>query len=642
MSQPILEVSGVSKSYEHGKQTVLADISLTVHAGEFVAVLGQSGAGKSTLLNLLGLLDEPDSGSLRIDGLETMGIPERQRDALRAEKLGFVFQDSFVLPSETVARNVALPLRMNRIVHTDQVATVVESLRHFGLLEKADQVAGSLSGGERQRVAFARAIASAPVVLLADEPTGNLDSANTHRVMQLLKNLNEQGTTIVLITHSEEVAAAAGRRIRIIDGELHEDSAASHEEAPVSAPSAAESVVEETLPAATAPQRRRPAGRWHLAEALTALLLSPVRSATILAAFLIAVGGLVVAVNLTSSAADQVSSTLSAAALDEVIVRLDSPEAASEAAAQISQIEGVIGASSITQTASNDVDVTRPVGGTVIPLAADIRSVDGAYLGINGISVWPAQAAELLTARQGTPTVILGREIATEWGIPDGRVGDVVTIADQRAVIVGFITGADRDPTLARAVLVSQGEFTSPTGSTYSVLVRTEPGLPARIAEAIPLTVAPGSPESVRVQTVADLRDLAQGVNSDLASNVLVISAVLLVLVCLTCSISMFLTVLARTREIALRRAVGATRRDIRILFLAEGFLLGLSGGLAGASLGIAATTVACLLLRWAPTFDPLGALVAVLVGTTAGALSSVIPARRAALIEPARALRTV
>lgn len=643
MSHPLLSLIDVSRSFPTGTTLALDNVSVDISEGEFVAIVGQSGAGKSTLLNVLGLLDNPTSGEYLINGANPNGLSDSERDRLRAVTFGFVFQDSFILPQESVARNVALPLRMEGVDPLDQIQMVELALAEFALLEKANQSAGTLSGGERQRVAFARAIVGKPLVLLADEPTGNLDSANSRRVMDHLSRLHRQGVTVVVITHSDEVAATAGRQIRISDGRIVADSLLL---SPVpSRARRARRARSESLPiAAEDRSSRRGVGkgrRWHAAEALTALLLSPIRSMTILLAFIVAVAGLVAAVNLTATAASQVSNKLSAAALDQVVVHFRSPEELQLGADRVRSLDGVVAVASDLQIEPGDAHLGRTVGSLSFDFPSRVRVVDPAFLDLNEIVVAPSNAPSLFAAEDGSPTAVLGPDIAADLGLNTSRVGEIIKVNEQDVVVVGYIQSSTRDVTLSRAVLVSQADFVLPESGTWQLLVRTESGLPAKIAEALPLTIDPVHPEDVRVETVADLRELTSGVNGDLAVNVLVISSVLLVLVCLTSSISMFLTVLARTREIALRRAVGASKVDVRTLFLMEGAILGLAGGVAGCSLGIAATSAVCLVLGWAPTFDPVGALAAVAASLLAGAASAIVPARRAAATEPALALRS-
>jgi putative ABC transport system ATP-binding protein len=212
-------VSGVRKSFENGRVPALRDVSFRVDPGELVALTGASGSGKSTLLNLLGALDVPDAGSIEVDGrpLDELGSPS----TYRAGTVGFIFQGHNLLPTLTAGENVQVPM-FGRIARREREARARELLREVGLESRFDARPGVLSGGERQRVAIARALANDPRLLLADEPTGALDSVTGRQVLDLLDRLRVvRGMTIVLVTNDEEVAAHAGRTLRLRDGIIH-------------------------------------------------------------------------------------------------------------------------------------------------------------------------------------------------------------------------------------------------------------------------------------------------------------------------------------------------------------------------------------------------------------------------------------
>lgn len=221
MTDELLRLLGVSRCYE-GPPPVraLTDVDLTVHRGELFAVTGFSGSGKTTLLNILGLLDEPTEGTYRIRGRPAPALRTRTADEFRGRTFGFVFQSAHLLPDRTVAVNVALPLRIGRYDVAGRGRRVAEALDQVGLLHRARVKAVDLSGGERQRAAAARALVARPEVLLADEPTGNLDSENARRIMEILGDLNDQGLTVGVITHDESVATLAPWRITVADGRL--------------------------------------------------------------------------------------------------------------------------------------------------------------------------------------------------------------------------------------------------------------------------------------------------------------------------------------------------------------------------------------------------------------------------------------
>lgn len=226
----LLEALNLKKYYGKGSYLVKAvdDISFGIDEGEFVAVVGTSGSGKTTLLNLLGGLDTADSGKVVIRGKSLLELGDEERTVFRRRNIGFVFQNYNLLPEANVYQNIILPIRLDGSKNVDEeyVAGLIEKL---GLGDKLRVRPNQLSGGQQQRVAIARAIAQAPPIILADEPTGNLDSGSTKEIMGILKGLHEEGRTVILITHDNEIAAQAKRVIKIMDGRIVSDSAEGEE-----------------------------------------------------------------------------------------------------------------------------------------------------------------------------------------------------------------------------------------------------------------------------------------------------------------------------------------------------------------------------------------------------------------------------
>nr|WP_244303395.1 ABC transporter ATP-binding protein [Leucobacter coleopterorum] len=202
------------------KVFALRGIDLTIERGDYLAIVGPSGSGKSTMLNALGLLDRPSTGKFLFEGIDTAELSDDERAALRGNAIGFVFQSFHLLPTRTVLENVMLATAYAGVPKTEREALARESLTKVGLDHRVEFFPNRLSGGERQRVAIARAVCTSPRLLLADEPTGNLDRQNSEIVMRLFEELGEEGLTIVMITHDETVAASAKRRVRMQDGEL--------------------------------------------------------------------------------------------------------------------------------------------------------------------------------------------------------------------------------------------------------------------------------------------------------------------------------------------------------------------------------------------------------------------------------------
>jgi putative ABC transport system ATP-binding protein len=225
-SGKVFELSAIRRIYKVGSELVYAldGVDLSIHDREFIAVTGTSGSGKSTLMHTLGFMDSPTSGRMDFEGRDVSAIGRGERARLRATRIGFVFQAFNLLPKLTVLDNVALPLIYGRMHVKNKNELGIQVLQRVGMEHRASHTPGQLSGGERQRVAIARSLINQPRLILADEPTGNLDSKNRGRIMELFASLMEEGITLALVTHDDEVAAYAKRRIRMQDGRIVEDS----------------------------------------------------------------------------------------------------------------------------------------------------------------------------------------------------------------------------------------------------------------------------------------------------------------------------------------------------------------------------------------------------------------------------------
>ena len=220
----LLNLSHIYKDYQQEKLVVpvLKDVSLSVEEGEYVAIMGPSGYGKTTLMNIIGCLDLPTSGSYELSGQDVLACKDRELADVRLNSIGFVFQSFHLLPRESALENVALPLIYAGVKKADREKRAAAALERVGLADRVDFKPTQLSGGQKQRVAIARAMVNNPKILLADEPTGALDSKSGKQIMELFDRLNEEGVTIVMITHDAKIASYAKRVIRIIDGEIEE------------------------------------------------------------------------------------------------------------------------------------------------------------------------------------------------------------------------------------------------------------------------------------------------------------------------------------------------------------------------------------------------------------------------------------
>jgi putative ABC transport system ATP-binding protein len=225
MGEPVLRVNNLSKTYMQGKIPVhaLSNVSFEVEKGEFLSIVGPSGSGKSTLLSLIGLLDKPTSGSVFIDGIEVTTVREGEVPKLRREKIGFVFQHFNLIPTLTALENVDIAMRFARVPKSERKKRAVELLTHMGLAERMNHKPSELSGGEQQRTAIARALSNHPAIILADEPTGEVDTKTRDMIVRLLKDLSEEGHTILVVTHDTAVSQQTGRIIKMRDGGIESD-----------------------------------------------------------------------------------------------------------------------------------------------------------------------------------------------------------------------------------------------------------------------------------------------------------------------------------------------------------------------------------------------------------------------------------
>lgn len=222
----MISVKNLKKTYLLGGEEVhaLDDVSLSIKEHEFVAIIGQSGSGKSTFMNMLGCLDRPDSGEITLDGTDILKCKEKELSVIRNKKIGFIFQQFHLLPKLSALENVELPLIYQGMLTKKRREKAVKALKAVGLEKRMNHKPNQLSGGQQQRVAIARALVGEPSLILADEPTGNLDSRSGKEIMMLLHNLHEEGNTIVLITHDNNVAMEAPRQVQISDGKIIKDS----------------------------------------------------------------------------------------------------------------------------------------------------------------------------------------------------------------------------------------------------------------------------------------------------------------------------------------------------------------------------------------------------------------------------------
>lgn len=225
MANLVIDIKNIGKTYKIGEVTVnaLVNVDLNINKGEYVALMGPSGSGKSTLMNILGCLDTPSKGSYNLNGIDVSNMTDNELAEIRNKEIGFIFQTFNLLSRNTSLENVALPLVYAGIPKNERLEKAKKSLESVGLGDRIEHKPNELSGGQRQRVAIARALVNSPAIILADEPTGNLDTKTSHEIMDLLEEIHEKGNTVIIVTHEEDIAKRAKRIVRLRDGLIESD-----------------------------------------------------------------------------------------------------------------------------------------------------------------------------------------------------------------------------------------------------------------------------------------------------------------------------------------------------------------------------------------------------------------------------------
>ncbi len=640
----LLDIRDLVRSYRLDGVEVraLRGVTFGVRPGEFVAVRGPSGCGKSTLLHLLGLLAEPDAGAYFFDGRDVPSLADAERAALRNRRIGFVFQQFNLLPRATVLENVALPAvyRQGR----PDLRRARECLDIVGIGELADRRPNQLSGGQQQRAAIARALMHDPALLLADEPTGNLDSVSAATVLRAIEDLHRRGTTVLLVTHEADVAARATRQIELRDGRIVTDTGP-----PAGASPPAGGPLE--LPRGGPPPHRLFA--THLRQAMRSLRTHAARAGLSALGVFVGTLALMATVLLLSGARESVRRQMEALGTNLLIVQPAADAPAGRPPPRLTLDDA---------RAAAATPGVRAAAGLLLgsaELAADGRTARsspliGAEASLGRLSNGAPAAGRYFTAdevERGARVAVIGATPARALFGRDSPLGRTLTINGIAFRVVGLMPERgvnpwrDSDDLVAIPITVAQRLILGRADVDQLHVEAARPDLVPEVERRIRAALARRRPADAFAQAAFRFRDLSRVRRTfedvaDILSGLLIsVSAISLLVGGIGIMNVLLVAVTERTREIGLRKALGARSRDIRAQFLLEAALLSGSGGAAGVAAGYG-------LFRWsgglgAPAGAAAGAAaLAFAASTVTGIIFGLWPAWRAARREPVAALR--
>jgi macrolide transport system ATP-binding/permease protein len=692
ISEPVIRIEDVTRTFSLGDVTVeaLRGVNLIVRPGEFVAIMGSSGSGKSTLMNILGCLDRPTSGRYLFEGVDVAGLAEPDLARIRSERLGFVFQSFNLLARTSAIENVGLPLYyaasgpVSRSERTERAHAVLEFV---GLADRERNTPGQLSGGQQQRVAIARALINRPSLLLADEPTGNLDTRTSHEIMEMLVSLNrEQGVTIILVTHEADIAGYADRVVTMRDGEIVSDERV-NKQAPPRIDAILQSPPREAaaLPAAGF----LPFALMVLAAAAQAIGRNKMRSALTMLGVFIGVAALIVMVAVGDGAGEAVKKQIESLGSNMVVIL---PGAVSTGG-----IRAGFGSASTLTVA--DARAIRHEDNAVAQIGYLIRQTGQVQFGsqnwttmIQGVSVhypaitnWRIAAGRGLTSEDDNNAdlvVLIGQTVYRQlFSGSENPIGAWIEVKGVAQQVIGVLAakgqspfGQDQDDlvmmpftTAERKVLgvAAPSQQQSPlnwpylpmpnpynlqlrmTGFANQIYVQatSQPRVQTAIRQLTDTLlrrhrIKPGQPEDFSVRNLSQYVETAESSSRIMALLLAAVASISLLVGGIGIMNILLVSVTERTREIGLRMAIGARRLHVLLQFLAEAVFLSVSGGFAGILMGIAFSAAIPVLFGWPAPLSLTAVCGGFVFAAAVGVFFGYYPARKAARLDPIDALR--
>jgi len=644
ISAPLLELNAVSRTYTSGGEplTVLTEVSLAIQSGEFVAIMGASGSGKSTLMNIIGCLDKPSSGAYSIRGVEVASLNGDALAALRRDTFGFIFQRYNLMSDLSAVENAEVPAVYCGMAKTQREAHASDLLRELGLGDRLEHHPNQLSGGQQQRVSIARALMNGGPVILADEPTGALDSRGGKEVMAILEKLHGQGHTIILVTHDSDIAAYAHRIIRITDGRIISDEQQQKGEAG-----------NQTQPGETGKDAKPSVAALgeSLKMALRSLMRNRLRTALTMLGIIIGVASVVALMAIGNGAKQDVLDRIQAMGANLLTIERGQPgvRASSgivtsflpEDLPSIANVPGVGMAipetqlSSLVRFGNQDLTVTAIGVSENFPQAHD----------------WPPQSGVFFSAEHVTryaQVVVLGTTVAKNL-FPAGAnpLGQYALIGNAPFLVIGVLSskgstprGDDQDNsvwlpyTTAGARIFGQRFF-------QRIIVKVKPGVDmSAVQDGLhTLLINRHGKEDFNIRNMADTIATANETQNTLTYLLAAIAVISLIVGGIGVMNIMQVSVTERTREIGIRMAIGARSFDVLFQFLTEAVMVCFIGGLAGVVVGIGGGLSTSAIAGWRVIFTIAPVVIAFACAFLTGIIFGYLPARKAAQLDPIDAL---
>jgi len=654
----MIELKDISKTYKTGQIGVRAlhNVSLKVSAGEFIAIIGPSGSGKSTLLHILGFLDRPDSGSYRLGDIEISKLGDDKLAILRNSLAGFVFQQFHLLSRMSALDNAELPLIYAGKHNLKQKA--LDKIKQVGLEKRASHRPNELSGGEQQRVAIARSLVNEPMIIFADEPTGNLDTKSEEEIVAILKNLNQQGKTIIMVTHEREIAQHAGRIIQMRDGEIISDErvgAGAEKSSSLPAVDSIEKVISEHHSTVD-----RAEFIDHFRQAMSAIVTHKMRSILSMLGILIGVAAVIAMLALGEGARESIQQRLASLGSNLLMVRPGSHrfhgvalEAGAVTRFTLQDAQAITGLPEVKNTSASVSGRAQLVyGNKNWNTQVQGTGVDYATMRASMPTVGRFFTEEELRVRQ--KVVVLGPTVVRELFADINPVGSTIKINRINFQVIGVLPtkGAsgwrDRDDLVVIPITTAMYRL---LGKDYVDSIDVEvksPELMDETQEAIEELVVKrhrlnnrkDGEETFEVRNMAEIQETLEETTRTMTWLLGSIAAISLLVGGIGIMNIMLVSVTERTREIGLRKAIGARRRDIMTQFLIESVVMTVLGGVVGIFIGSSVAWIMARFAGWATSISAFSVILSVTFSIAVGLGFGLWPARQASRLDPIEALR--